>query len=57
MFRAQLIWILQWRSANPHGGIDLADDDMLRLLDFRFADDMPIVATTKVEAKNVHIKN
>ena len=29
----------EWRLANPHGGVDLGDD-MPRLLDLRFADDI-----------------
>ena len=33
----------EWRAANPQGGIDLGDD-MLRLLDLRFADDVLMFA-------------
>ena len=31
----------EWRATNPQAGIDLVDD-MVRLLDLRFADDVPI---------------
>ena len=42
----------EWRAANPQGGIDLGDD-MLRLLDLRFADDVLIFANTKEEVQNL----
>ena len=42
----------EWRAANPQGGID-PGDDMLRLLDLRFADDVLIFASTKEEVQNL----
>ena len=42
----------EWRAANPLGGIDVGDD-MVRLLDLRFADDVLIFANTKEEAQNL----
>ena len=42
----------EWRAANLQGGIDLGDD-MLRLLDLRFADDVLIFASTKEEVQNL----
>ena len=42
----------EWRAANPQGGIDLGDD-MVRLVDLRFADDVLIFANTKEEAQNL----
>ena len=42
----------EWRAANPQAGIDLGDD-MVRLLDLRFADDVLIFANTKEEAQNL----
>ena len=41
-----------WRAANPQTGIDLGDD-MVRLLDLRFADDVLIFANTMEEAQNL----
>ena len=42
----------EWRAANPQGGIDLGDD-MVRLLDLRFADDVLIFVNSKEEAQNL----
>jgi len=42
----------EWRAANSQGGID-PGDDMLRLLDLRFADDVLIFASTKEEVQNL----
>ena len=42
----------EWRAANPQAGMDLGDD-MLRLLDVRFADDVRIFGTTKEEVQNL----
>ena len=53
LFRAALeLAMSEWRAANPQGGIDLGDD-MLRLLDLRFADDILIFANTKEEVQNL----
>ena len=53
LFRAALeLAMSEWRAANPQAGIDLGDD-MLRLLDLRFADDILIFANTKEEVQNL----
>ena len=42
----------EWRAANPQAGIDLGDD-MVRLLDLRFADDVLISVNRKEAAQNL----
>ena len=44
--------MFQWTAANPQGGIDLADD-MLRLFDLGFADDVLISGNTKEKVQNL----
>lgn len=54
------IWLLtdriaamsEWRFANREGGVD-SGDDMFRLLDWRFVNDILIFLNTKEEVQNL----